>query len=197
MSRILYKFDMFNSYYVLKTSYGKKRAFALVLFLTFISLLLIDLFSHIPLLKDPTSIHQLEIIELLIFIVGSIAFLYLWELTKREERSKIHHGEEIKKIQHDCDNWKKKSSLFIEEFQNYIQHHFNIWELSEAEKDVGIFLIKGLTFKEIAAFRNVSEKTIRNQALAIYAKSGLSGRNELAAFFLEELLTSAPKSSQS
>jgi hypothetical protein len=36
--------------------------------------------------------------------------------------------------------------------------------------------------------RHTSEKTARVQSSAVYAKSGLSGRSELSAFFLEDLL---------
>jgi len=49
-------------------------------------------------------------------------------------------------------------------------------------------LLKGLTNKEIAGVRNTSVPTVRSQTNAIYSKSGLSGRSELAAFFLEDLL---------
>jgi DNA-binding NarL/FixJ family response regulator len=45
--------------------------------------------------------------------------------------------------------------------------------------------------KEIAEIRNTQEKTVRQQATTIYKKSELSGRQELAAFFLEDIL-SAP-----
>lgn len=40
----------------------------------------------------------------------------------------------------------------------------------------------------IAQLRNTAEKTVRSQSVAIYSKSGLAGRSELAAFFLEDLL---------
>ncbi len=33
-----------------------------------------------------------------------------------------------------------------------------------------------------------SERTVRQHAIAVYSKSGLAGRAELAAFFLEDLL---------
>jgi len=49
-------------------------------------------------------------------------------------------------------------------------------------------LLKGLSHKEIAAMRQTSERTIREQARAVYRKSGLAGRSSLAAFFLEDLL---------
>jgi DNA-binding NarL/FixJ family response regulator len=53
---------------------------------------------------------------------------------------------------------------------------------------VALLLLKGLSHKEVAGLREVSETTVRQQARAIYRKAGLSGRHDLAAFFLEDLL---------
>ncbi len=52
-------------------------------------------------------------------------------------------------------------------------------------------LLKGLSHKEISEIRSTSETTIRQQALAVYRKSGLRSRAELSAFFLEDLLLPA------
>jgi DNA-binding CsgD family transcriptional regulator len=65
--------------------------------------------------------------------------------------------------------------------------------LTEAEKEVGLLMLKGLSHKEIANIRNSSEKTVRQQAGAVYAKSGLEGKGQLSAFFLEDLMI--PKNS--
>ncbi len=69
-----------------------------------------------------------------------------------------------------------------------IDHQFTRWGLSPAEREVGLLLLKGLSHKEIAEVRSTSETTIRQQALAVYRKSGLRSRAELSAFFLEDLL---------
>ncbi len=53
-----------------------------------------------------------------------------------------------------------------------------------AEADIAGPMLKGLPLRDIAALRRTSETTIRQQAQAIYRKSGLSGRAELAAYFL-------------
>ena len=53
---------------------------------------------------------------------------------------------------------------------------------------MALLLLKGLSLKEISLVRGVSEKTARAQSFAVYAKSGLGGRAELSAFFLEDLL---------
>ena len=69
-----------------------------------------------------------------------------------------------------------------------IQNQFARWELTKAEAEVGLLLLKGLSHKEIATVRGTSERTAREQARTLYRKSGLSGRSALSAFFLEDLL---------
>lgn len=69
-----------------------------------------------------------------------------------------------------------------------IDRQFDIWGLSPAEKEIGLLMLKGLSFKEAAEIRNTSERTVRQQAQDIYRKASVAGRNEFAAWFLEELL---------
>jgi len=51
-----------------------------------------------------------------------------------------------------------------------------------------MLLLKGLSIKEIAALRETHEKTVRQQASAIYRKAGVAGRHAFAAWFIEDLL---------
>lgn len=74
------------------------------------------------------------------------------------------------------------------QYRDIVQKQFDTWRLSESEQDIVINLLKGLSFKEVAAVRNTHEKTARQQAANVYRKSGLAGRHELAAWFLEDLL---------
>jgi len=69
-----------------------------------------------------------------------------------------------------------------------IDRQFSRWSLTAAEREVGLLMLKGFSHKEAAAARSTSETTVRQQALAIYRKSGLRNRSELSAFFLEDLL---------
>jgi len=69
-----------------------------------------------------------------------------------------------------------------------IDAQFERWVLTGAEREVGLLLLKGLTHREVAEVRQTSEATVRQQALAIYRKSGLRSRSDLSAFFLEDLL---------
>ena len=42
--------------------------------------------------------------------------------------------------------------------------------------------------REISEVRDVKEKTVRQQATSVYAKSGYGGRHELVAHFIEDLM---------
>ena len=48
-------------------------------------------------------------------------------------------------------------------------------------------LLKGHSHKQIAFETGRSERTVRQHAVAVNQKSGLAGRAELAAFFLDDL----------
>lgn len=53
---------------------------------------------------------------------------------------------------------------------------------------MALLLLKGFSHKEVAGLRGPAERTVRQQALAVYRKSNLNGRASLAAYFLEDLL---------
>ena len=56
--------------------------------------------------------------------------------------------------------------------------------LTPAEQAVAGRIVEGATFREIGKERGTSERTIANQAKAIYRKLGVRSRLELAAFAL-------------
>ena len=69
-----------------------------------------------------------------------------------------------------------------------LKEQFEAWSLTQTEREVAMLLLKGLSFKEIAAVRNTMEKTVRQQASAIYKKANVSGRHAFSAWFIEDLL---------
>jgi DNA-binding NarL/FixJ family response regulator len=84
--------------------------------------------------------------------------------------------------------WRDDTRAVLKGLGEAIDRQFVTWKLTEAEREVGLLILKGMSLKEIAAMRVTSERTIRAQAQSIYAKAGLSGRAALSAFFLEDLL---------
>ncbi len=96
--------------------------------------------------------------------------------------------ENLRASQEEAARWRGEAATFIAGLSTAIDAQFARWGLSPAEREIALLLLKGLSHKEVASVRSVSETTIRQQARSLYRKAGLSGRNELAAFFLEDLL---------
>jgi putative tricarboxylic transport membrane protein len=69
-----------------------------------------------------------------------------------------------------------------------IEREFDRWGLTRAERGVAHLMLKGLRLKDIARARATSDRTVRQQAQAIYRKAGLDGRTDLSAYFLESVL---------
>ncbi len=65
---------------------------------------------------------------------------------------------------------------------------FSDWKLSSAECDVAWLMLRGLPLREVADVRGTSERTVRQQAQAIYRKAGLEGRSDLAGRVLERFI---------
>lgn len=91
-------------------------------------------------------------------------------------------------LREQSEHWRAQARRHVEGLSQDIDRQLSRWKLTAAEKDVAFLLLKGIDLKEIARARNTSAKTVRAQSTAIYAKAGLSGRSELAAYFLEDLL---------
>ena len=69
--------------------------------------------------------------------------------------------------------------------------HFVDWRLTPAERDVAVFLVKGLSTCDIAELRGTSEGTIKAQTNAIYRKASVTGRTQLLSTFIEDLMDDA------
>jgi len=115
------------------------------------------------------------IVELLVFIAISLVLF-------RE----LQH---VKLLKKEITIEKSKSARLAGELLQVMKEQFSKWSLTASECEVALLLIKGLSMKEIAQVRQVKEKTVRGQATAIYAKASCAGRHELAAYFIEDLMS--------
>ena len=74
------------------------------------------------------------------------------------------------------------------DFDEYVRNQFAKWELTVAEKDVALLLLRGLNTSDIADLRSVSVGTIKVQAHNVFGKSGVSSRVEFMALFMDEFI---------
>lgn len=112
----------------------------------------------------------------------------LWARYVRARQDLVATRDTLERARADAELWRRRNEETLRGLAAAIDQQLDSWRLTAAEKEVAFLLLKGLSFKEIAAVRGAGERTVRQQALAVYAKSGLGGRAELSAFFLEDLL---------
>jgi DNA-binding CsgD family transcriptional regulator len=110
-----------------------------------------------------------------------------WQLRKAH-LANVDLRRDLEGTRADLTRWRNEAQDLLRGLGAAIDHQFGEWGLSSAEREVAMLILKGLSYKDVAAVRETSERTVRHQALAIYRKAGVAGRAEMAAFFLEDLL---------
>lgn len=121
--------------------------------------------------------------------MGCSAYLFI-RFAKQRNIALDKAREEVGKAKELAREWQARASSFRSGLTEAISKQLNDWNLSAAEQEVCFLILKGFSLQEIADLRSTSERTVRQQASNIYKKSQLSGRVQLAAFFLEDLLAS-------
>lgn len=157
-----------------------------MLFLGIVLLIAIDLVEDWR--RGSRSPHlELEAVVLVLAAVG------LWLLRGRVLRERARARElraRLSEASAAAESWRRDNEALTAGLGRAIDLQFASWKLTAAEREVALLLLKGLSLREIATLRGTSERTVRQQSLAIYRKAGLTGRAELSAFFLEDLLSS-------
>ena len=74
------------------------------------------------------------------------------------------------------------------EFFEMLHLQFDRWNLSDAERDIALLTVKGLSVSEIAQMRETSEGTVKSQNHSIYKKANVKTRTQLVGALIDELL---------
>lgn len=158
---------------------------AMMLYGVIFALIMLDLFGDYG---DGIEWSHI-IIELLVLIVAVTGIGLFWYSHYQTTQATLHTLQlDLETAQKEAVLWRNESRELIAGLAVEIQKQFSRWQLTNAEAEVGMLLLKGLSHQEIADVRVSSERTVREQARSLYRKAGISGRSSLSAFFLEDLL---------
>ena len=105
-------------------------------------------------------------------ILAAVAFetWYLWQLVRRKA------------------DLERSLAVARGAVHDVIEAHFEAWGFSPSERDVAMFLVKGLNTAEIAEMRGSAEGTIKAHLNAIYRKSGTRSRAEMLSVLIDSLM---------
>jgi DNA-binding CsgD family transcriptional regulator len=152
-------------------------------------LLVVDLFADAA---GTSALHvAVELSATALAVVTAVRLWRRWLLTRRALEGSVDDlSGRLRVATADASRWRAEAREALQGLGAAIERQCNRWQLTEAERVVAVLLLKGLSMKEVADIRGTTERTVRQQALSVYKKAGLSGRAELSAFFLEDLLPS-------
>ncbi|WP_125932002.1 helix-turn-helix transcriptional regulator [Thiosocius teredinicola] len=136
----------------------------------------------------------LELIQPMLIVVIAVSMVHLTDQVRRQYEEQQLLIRDLESARIEGRQWRDSMRDLLQGLSAGISAQFDRWGLTAAEQEVGFLILKGLSYKEIAVMRDVTEKTVRQQAHVIFRKGKLSGRAALSAFFLEDLLIPADNS---
>ncbi|SFV68298.1 Regulatory protein, LuxR [hydrothermal vent metagenome] len=155
--------------------------------LTIVLLLLIYIFISIgyDLVKDLYQFKNYTITyliyELISLLVSGFSFFFIFNILEEYRKN-------IDNLNLNITSEQNISKKLKGDFLKVLEKQFDEWHLTKSEKEIIVLIFKGLPYKKIADIRNTKDITIRQQVSTIYKKIDIKSRNELIAFFFEDLL---------
>jgi DNA-binding CsgD family transcriptional regulator len=151
----------------------------------------IGLYIAMDLIENPDSTLLdivLNLLEVTPLVLTTVGIVILFQVTRRQRDDHLQVIRDLELARVQGERWRSEARTHLKGLGDAIEVQFSRWNLTEAEREVALLLLKGLSTKEVSAVRATSERTVREQARSIYSKTGLTGRAALSAFFLEDLL---------
>jgi DNA-binding NarL/FixJ family response regulator len=161
-----------------------RNGFALVLFAAIVVIIGVDVLADVA---EGASAGHIAV-EVAALVLAALGVVQLASQLVRAKKDASQLRASLQSARADAEHWRSEAAELLAGLGAAIDSEFERWGLTPAEREVGLLLLKGLSHKEAAELRGVSERTVREQARALYKKAGLSGRADLSAYFLEDLL---------
>jgi DNA-binding CsgD family transcriptional regulator len=136
-------------------------------------------------LDKPTTLfdaHILVEVTLIAVSLGAVVYLARGWYGAQSFARELATTAEVRTAERD--QWRDRARHLLDGLSGVMDGQFEEWELTPTERETALMLLQGHSHKRIASLSGRSERTVRQHAVAVYRKSGLAGRAELAGFFL-------------
>jgi DNA-binding CsgD family transcriptional regulator len=131
-----------------------------------------------------------DALQTLLLVATAVACALLAVRVQAQREDQLQLVRDLEQARAEGESWRREARAHVEGVGLAIERQFETWQMTGAEREVGLLMLKGFSHKEIASFRGTSEATVRHQAKTIYQKSGVDSRTAFCAYFLEDLLPS-------
>ena len=104
--------------------------------------------------------------ELVICSVAALWSFYLWRNWRRVGQQLVEEKNSYLKLHAEYQEWKVKNQRTLQDMHQVITEQFSTWQLTPAQKDVALLLLKGVAFKEIAQLFGKDYQATRSKDLS-------------------------------
>ena len=111
-------------------------------------------------LNVPTS-HIIEE-SMIVLLAGLMAVYLIFDMRKRTRKTKLLLAE-LNTVNARLSSMNNKLRNVKAQYLHEVENQFNDWSLTPSEKEVALFMLKGLSTQEIAAARNCSGKKYKRE----------------------------------
>ena len=140
------------------------------------------LFDIVADISDHLAMHETygvgELIHLIFELVAVIG-LGFGALTLRNQLALLHS---------DAERSAETIHVMRGHFEEVLELNFSRWGLTQAERDITLLIVRGLTVAEIAEARSTAQGTIKAQSSSIFRKIGVSSKTELMSLIIDEFI---------
>lgn len=152
----------------------------------FVLLLTVDVLTE----PDPIPLAEFlaDAFEIALIVASATGVALLAGSVQRGRVERDGLTRDLRMARAEGEAWRGRAQGYITGLGEEIARQFEAWQLTQAEREVGLLMLKGFAHREIASLRSTTEATVRHQARAVYQKSGMPSRGAFCAYFLEDLL---------
>ncbi len=138
---------------------------------------------------DDVSLLDLlvDAVSILLTIGAAVGVALLAQRMHAQHEEKIALIRDLDIARTEGAGWRTKVQSHLAGIKAEMDNQFQEWGMTDAEREIGLLMLKGLSRKEVASLRGTTEATVRQQAQSIYSKSSLPGKTAFSAYFLEDL----------
>jgi len=129
----------------------------------------------------------------LVLLITTSVIASLAAIEVKEERAdRLALVSDLERAKKEGAEWRRRAENQLDQYRQAIVEQLDEWEATDAERDVGQLILRGLSHKEIARLRNTSEATVRQQAQSLYRKANMPNKGAFSAYFLDDVPYAPP-----
>jgi DNA-binding NarL/FixJ family response regulator len=106
------------------------------------------------------------VLILITSLVGIVYFGWFYYQTTQSKIKLLEH--DLSEANQQAQQWRDTNRELVAGLSKQILKQFDRWKMMQAEIQFDMLMLKGMSHQEIADVRATSERTIREQARAVY-----------------------------